>query len=278
MTYFGVLAVFILPPLLLLILFVPRNLWRALRTGKPLSRQDLLPYAAVLLHVVLAVVYTTPWDNYLVATGVWTYNPDLVTGVTLGYVPVEEYTFFVLQSMLTGLLTVAMMQRALPSGINRLPGEELDNPPQRWVSSLGVGAVWIASTALLFSGWVPGTYLALILSWALLPLLLQLSFGADILWHYRRGVLVSILAPTLYLWVVDALAITSGTWTIDPMQTTGLALGSLPVEEMLFFLMTNVIIVCGITLILAPESRPRLAWWRDKARKQTSTLSAADKV
>ena len=58
---------------------------------------------AIGLHVLLAVVYTTPWDNYLVATNVWSYNRLLVSGVVLGWVPIEEYLFFVLETMLTGL-------------------------------------------------------------------------------------------------------------------------------------------------------------------------------
>jgi hypothetical protein len=65
--------------------------------------------------------------------------------------------------------------------------------------------------------------------------------------------------PTLYLWLVDALAIGSGTWVIDPKQTTGVMLGVMPVEEMLFFFATNVILVLGIALMLAPESHSRAA-------------------
>ena len=50
----------------------------------------------------IAVIYTTPWDNYLVATRVWYYDPRLVLGIRLWYVPIEEYTFFILQTFLTG--------------------------------------------------------------------------------------------------------------------------------------------------------------------------------
>ena len=67
---------------------------RAYRAGRPVagslgarSRFALLALAA---HVGMAVVYTTPWDNYLVATRVWWYDPALVTGLTLGWVPIEE--------------------------------------------------------------------------------------------------------------------------------------------------------------------------------------------
>ncbi|GIV81793.1 MAG: hypothetical protein KatS3mg051_1147 [Anaerolineae bacterium] len=39
--------------------------------------------------------------------------------------------------------------------------------------------------------------------------------------------------------------------------------GVLPVEEVIFFSLTTALIVCGMTLMLAPESLPRAqAWWK----------------
>ena len=249
MTYFGVLATFILPPLLILAVLVPRDAWRWIAGHA--SRPAPGPYAAIGLHVILALVYTTPWDNYLVASGVWWYDPALVTGITLGYVPIEEYTFFVVQTLLTGLWTIWLLRR--------LP-EPAPLPPRsgaRRVALLGTGALWLASTVLLVSGWLPGRYLTLILSWALLPIGLQLAYGADILLARWRLVLAASGLPTLYLWAVDLLAIGAGTWTIDPAQTTGLKLGALPIEEMIFFLLTNVLIGFGITLLRSPASQTR---------------------
>jgi len=63
----------------------------------------------------IAVVYTTPWDNYLVATRVWYYDPRLVLNIPLGYVPLEEYLFFILQSFLTGLFALYLWQRFYPA-------------------------------------------------------------------------------------------------------------------------------------------------------------------
>jgi putative membrane protein len=57
--------------------------------------------------------------------------------------------------------------------------------------------------------------------------------------------------------LVDAIAIQSGTWTIDPAQTTGIKLGPLPLEEMVFFLMTNLIVAFGVTLMLSETSKER---------------------
>jgi putative membrane protein len=262
MTYFQVLATFVVPPLLVLLVVVPRDVWRWL--FKRQGRVDWLPYIAVLLHVVIAVIYTTPWDNYLVATGVWWYDPQLVTGLRIWYVPIEEYTFFVLQTLLTGFWMLFLMRYVFKS-----PQVVWRNTRVRLWSGMVVVLLWLLSTAVLLSGWLPGTYLTLILSWALIPVGIQLFYGADLLWKNARLVVAAFLTPTVYLWIVDSLSISSGTWTIDPVQTTGLMLGSLPVEEMFFFLMTNVIIVFGMTLLLSDFTRQLGATWlqRWRARK-----------
>ena len=101
MTYFGFLARFLLIPLGIMALLLWRD--RGRDVGLPVHLRNFPGWAVILLHVAVAVIYTTPWDNYLVATGVWWYDPALVTGVTLGWVPIEEYTFFVLQTLLTGM-------------------------------------------------------------------------------------------------------------------------------------------------------------------------------
>lgn len=258
MTYFGILTAFILPPLLVLAILVPRDIWAWItHRREPVNWR---PYIIIGAHVLLALAYTTPWDNYLVATGVWWYNPEMVTGITLGYVPIEEYTFFVVQTLLSGLWTVALFRRIAPM----LPLRE--RPGLRHWASLFSLAMVIGFTALWLSGWKPGTYLSLILSWAFVPVLVQVWFGADILLHAWRVILPAVWAPTLYLWLVDYLAIGSGTWVIDPLQTTGVKVGVLPMEEMVFFLMTNVIIGFGIILMLSPDSQVRAAALLQTAR------------
>jgi hypothetical protein len=51
-----------------------------------------------MVHILVAVIYTTPWDNDLAASGVWTYDPRLVRGWLLGWVPFGENTFFVIHA------------------------------------------------------------------------------------------------------------------------------------------------------------------------------------
>ena len=43
--------------------------------------------------------------------GVWSYDTGQVNGIVLGVVPLEEYFFFVLQTLVTGLLVLTMLRR-----------------------------------------------------------------------------------------------------------------------------------------------------------------------
>ncbi|HTE21097.1 MAG TPA: lycopene cyclase domain-containing protein, partial [Armatimonadota bacterium] len=62
--------------------------------------------------------------------------------------------------------------------------------------------------------------------------------------------------PTLYLWIVDAIAIRLGIWRISETQTVGIKFGWLPLEEAVFFLATTLLCVQGLTLFLFPLKKP----------------------
>jgi lycopene cyclase domain-containing protein len=251
MTYFGFLALFLGVPLVLL----GRTTWHYKKL--PSTLHGWPAWQVILALVIIAVVYTTPWDNYLVATGVWWYDPKLVTGIVLGWVPIEEYIFFVLQPVFTGLWLLFLAQR-FP--VSAKPGLTNRDTWLRSIPTLLVGLIWLGAVAILGLGWQPGTYLGLELAWALPPMMLQLAFGADILWRYRRLVLPGIILPTVYLSIADAIAIRSGTWTIDPNQSLQIFLsGQLPLEELIFFFLTNSLVTFGMVLGLVPESQERVS-------------------
>ena len=264
MSYFLFLSIFLGIPLLI----ISGLTWLDFRKGRWLPDTLMaVPFWIVLLgHVCVAVVYTTPWDNYLVATGVWYYEPRLVTGITLGWVPIEEYTYFVLQTLWVGLLLRWLAVRIpYDSG---LPGR---GGRYRWIPTLSLGALWFLALLLLAWGWDPGTYLGLILAWAIPPVMLQFAFGGDILWRSRRLVTVVLVIGVLYLSVSDSLAIGSGTWTIDPGQSLNIFLGGvLPLEEFLFFGITNVLIMLGVTLVLSKDNHERFARLRKSLTRRPS--------
>lgn len=234
MTYLQFHLVFILPPLALLALGLRRDL--------PLLGRR----ARVTLPLLMAVafLYTTPWDNYLVYRAVWGYPPGRVLG-TIGYVPIEEYLFFLLQPWLVGMLFFRLLARA--------PGA---SPPPRnpWAVRLLGALPW-----LLLTGWgvrllgtVEGTYMGLILAWAPPVLALQWLYMGEQIWRLRGPALRTLIPATLYLWVADRIAIGLGIWHISPELTLGWNPFGLPVEEATFFLVTNVLVVFGSVLFLAP--------------------------
>ena len=231
MTYLAFHLCFILPPILLLLLVRPR----------PLSGASRWARAAIPAIALLAVVYTTPWDNYVIRRGVWDYGADRVIG-TIGYVPIEEYALFVLQPGLTGLwlYRVAAGQR----------WSETDRGPyrQRLIVATGLGAVAGFAAVLLL--WPSTTYLGLILVWSLPVIALQWAWGGGIFARSGAVMSIAVAVPTLYLWAADRIAIGLGVWQISPHDTTGIVLFGLPAEEAVFFLVTNVMVVQGLVAIV----------------------------
>ncbi len=260
MTYFGFLLRFLFLPILV---FLAITWWDDKKSRQIHEfRNGRAVWIGIAVHVLLAVLYTTPWDNYLVATGVWYYNPKLVTGLVIGYVPIEEYTFFVVETILSGLWWWFLARRLSPP--------QLPFKPNKMFIYLSAGIlafVWMAFTYLFFSNNEPITYLSITLFWALPPIIIQLLFGADILWHYRKLVFWSIIIPGVYLSLMDIVALADTTWSISKSQTTGiLFFGILPLEEVVFFFITNILITFGMTLLLANVSQERLARIKDQVQ------------
>ncbi len=253
MTYFGFLAVFLCIPIALLWALQVYDARRGVEL--PLTWRSWPLWIVISIQVVLAVVYTTPWDNYLVATRVWWYSHGLVTGFVIGYVPIEEYIFFVLQTVLTAAwLLLWVRHRPTWTRVGMMDSGRI----RRWTTGV-IGVVWLVFVGVLVKGWQPGTYLALLMVWALLPLMLQTGFGADILWEKRRYLLATVIPMTLYLALADKLAISSGTWTINPAQSLNIfVFGTLPIEEFIFFFMTNLLVAVGVTLLSSTASKKRV--------------------
>ncbi|MGI8549242.1 MAG: lycopene cyclase domain-containing protein [Dehalococcoidia bacterium] len=98
MTYLQFLALFLAPPIMALA-------W-SLR-----HQYDRRFWLALAVLMLMALVYTGPWDDHLIAVSVWRYTRAQVLGLRLGRVPLEEYVFYLLQVMLTGLFTLFLLRR-----------------------------------------------------------------------------------------------------------------------------------------------------------------------
>lgn len=237
MSYLAFLLVFILPPIAAL---APLARARGAAGARELR--------ALGLVMLIALVYTTPWDNYLVWRGIWSYGPDRVIG-TIGYVPVEEYLFFLLQPLLSGLWALLLLRR------------EGGRQPGGAAARLAGALVYLLATGVGVAalGREQGSYLGLILAWAAPVLAGQWAYAGAAMWAHRRVWLLGWAVPTLYLWVADALAIRMGIWRISEAHTLGPSLFGLPLEEAVFFLVTNLLVVQGLLLFLRPPGRAAVA-------------------
>jgi lycopene cyclase domain-containing protein len=194
-------------------------------------------WGGVAIVTIVALVYTVPWDNYLIARGVWWYGDGSVLG-TVGHAPVEEYLFIVVQPTLTATwLAHLTLPTTWPASHHPVRSRVVAT-----AAALGVGvAGWSLLETTTF-------YLGAILAWAAPVLALQWAVGAPQLWARRRVVALGTLVPAAYLCLADRIAIEYGIWTLSPRYTTGVAIGGLPIEEATFFLVTNLFVVQGLVL------------------------------
>ncbi|AFZ71505.1 lycopene cyclase domain-containing protein [Natronobacterium gregoryi] len=245
LSYLGFHAVFVLPAIAVL------GSLAAWRSNAWLTREGVTGLAILL---VLAVAYTTPWTNHMIPVGVWWYGEDVLVG-RIWHTPIEEYLFFILQPILTAFVLFQFPVKTDRS--LRIPASH------RLVGALGGIAICVVGWTLLEG---QTYYLGSLLFWAGPILAIQWSFGLTYLWRVRYPVSLAVALPTLYLWVIDRIAIEWGIWAISAVHTTGYEIAGLPIEEALFFLSTNVFVVQGIVLYVWLIDRidelPPLEWHR----------------
>ncbi|MFA1612109.1 lycopene cyclase domain-containing protein [Halobellus rubicundus] len=260
LTYLQFHLAFLLPAVMLLVATGAVSRARIGESATPWSSGGLRRYwVGVAIITVVAVVYTTPWDNLLIARGVWWYG-DGTTIATVGHAPIEEYLFILVQPWLTALwLSHLSVPTTWPETERPVAGRVVALALAAGIGLLGWRLLALDATF----------YLGAILAWAAPVVALQWAVGAPQLWARRRLVAAGTLLPTLYLCTVDRVAIELGIWVLSEQYTTGLYLLGLPVEEATFFLVTNLFVVQGLVLyrpvvaeLLSADSIPGAAWRR----------------
>lgn len=75
------------------------------------SKEDRFKYQFL---ACIAFFTASVWDNYIVYHKAWSYCPTCVVAV-IGYVPLEEYMFFIIMTFMTVSFTNLVMRWYLPS-------------------------------------------------------------------------------------------------------------------------------------------------------------------
>ncbi|RHZ66742.1 uncharacterized protein CDV56_108150 [Aspergillus thermomutatus] len=185
-----------------------------------------LDFCRITFLISVALIATTPWDSYLIRHNVWTYPSTAVIGKTIFSVPVEEVFFFIIQTYNTSLLYVILTKRFVLPMYLREAGTKF--------------SIRVRNSGMLVLGVMLG--LGMACTWVIAY---QFMVALP-----RREILLSIGIPTLYLWYVDRLSLQRGTWVIESGTKLGIQLWDhLDVEEALFFLLTNTMIVLGLVAV-----------------------------
>ncbi|WPH00962.1 Hypothetical protein R9X50_00379600 [Acrodontium crateriforme] len=208
------------------------------------TRIDLYKIAFL---IIIAVTSTIPWDRYLIRTNIWSYPPDAILGPKLFDIPVEEVFFFVIQTFNTSVLYLLLNKPILPS-IYLV--KEKSAGKWKWIKIAGQ----LATALAIRKGvqWIRDegefTYLGLILVWAMAFLSVLWSVSYQLLMRLPlTSTVLPIAIPTLYLWLVDTIALKRGTWVIEAGTKSGKYLWpGLEIEEAVFFLLTNMLVVFGL--------------------------------
>jgi len=188
---------------------------------------------------IIATLWTSPWDNYMVFAGVWSYPASSVMGV-IGFVPLEEYAFFSIQTFSVCMVWVWLGR------VDEIP----EVHTQRQWRILGLIALaalfgagcWMLTMDLTF-------YLGLITVWSSPILAIEWAGGADALVVQTGAWLRPFLLSWVYLCFIDRCAIRNGCWSINH-QFSLPRFDWLPVEETYFFLVTTLMCTWFVQLMM----------------------------
>jgi putative membrane protein len=242
MTYLRFHLIFNLPLLIVL---------AALTGPVPWTSQEAEALGLVLLAVM---VFTTPWDNLAAKWGIWGF-PRAKYSLRIGYLPVEEYAFFLLQSV-NVMLAVRAFFYFFPDW---QAGQETEI--DRWtLICLAASAVpWLFVAVQLRrlrrkAG--PRVNYAVHLAW-FLPVIYAQWVLAPPLFLGHAGLLALVTtAFGVYYTLADLAAVRAGTWFFDEKQITGVKLGGvLPWEEIAFFFLTSLLVAQSYLLLLPEDLR-----------------------
>jgi len=253
MSYLAMLLIFLVAPTVLLSVCV------VLRAGHGTDLQRMLRIALPVLTVLVLVstFYTAPWDKWMIDHGVFVYPPAKVAA-WIGGVPVEDLLLFAVQCMFVGSWSLLLVGR-LPSG--PMPAASRGRRIRVVVTAAVIAAVVIGLAARSQHA----LYLSSISAWFGPLLAVQYAGGADVLLSQWRMWLVAVVPATLWLWIVEAVAVQQGIWWIDPAQSVTWRPGGLPLEDLIIFMVGNVFVAQTTMFATNPVARERIRAWCDLA-------------
>lgn len=94
------------------------------------------------------------------------------------------------------------------------------------------------------------TYFLHLVGWTAPIFAIQWVMVRPILRRNFREVLLASLIGTVFFSAIDGFAIRSGIWFFDPRMILGIYFGPLPLEEVLFFFLTSLLVSQSLVVLL----------------------------
>jgi lycopene cyclase domain-containing protein len=235
-----------------LIFNLPLSIVLATLSGTvPWTREEVAAFGWVLLAVM---AFTTPWDNLAAKWGIWGFPREKYRW-RIGYLPVEEYTFFLLQSANVMLAMRALFhffpdwQTGRETAIGKLTLIFLAASVIPWIF-VAFQLRWLRRKA------GPCVNYAIHLAWFLPVIYGQWILAPPLFWGHAGLLALLTAAFGVYYTLADLAAVRAGTWFFDDKQITGAKLGGiLPWEEIAFFFLTSLLVAQSYLLLLPEELR-----------------------
>jgi len=94
------------------------------------------------------------------------------------------------------------------------------------------------------------TYFIHLVGWTAPIFLVQWILVRPILRQNFRAILLASLIGTVFFSVIDSFAIRSAIWSFDQRLILGIHFGPLPLEEVLFFFLTSLLVAQSLVVLL----------------------------
>jgi len=204
-----------------------------------ISRADAVAAAAT---ATIAFVFTTPWDNWAIQRGIWGFPDSRISG-KIFVCPVEEYAFFIIQTLQVCTWTIFLRAS--------LPAEWMNSrSAPRWEIAGLLLLAWAIAGACRFQHPRKWNYTWHLFFWMAPVVALQWAAGGFFM-NNLFLVLLSVLPICVILSLFDLVAIRHGIWFFDESQTLGIKIaGVLPIEEAAFFAVTSLLVTQSFLLFV----------------------------
>lgn len=194
----------------------------------------------------LALIYTIPWFYFVIQNGALTYSTEKVLA-TVRLVPIEDCVFVVAHTVMTSLWTLLCTWWSIHPCLN-FNHDKTSHQLIRWIPISTLSFLTVKGYRMMTIPGLNTFYLGSILCWAC-PAIILLWYGTGNYFVKRfKSYLIAIAAPTLFMCRVSQIVMNNNIRHVNAQTSLNAFVAEhLPIEDALFFLVSNVIIVLAVS-------------------------------